>query len=171
MLKIFLPTKRGGRAPGAPPLGSAHEYWGIFPLTSHQPKYWGDVSPASPAGLTPVEKQFTIYVKCSCRSGRQADSVDTLVTSSSSSAVLQTRLTRTGDRLNWAHYDVCGTTSLRRRRCRCQPTTHCNKYHVTPQTCRRSFVSVVVSAQRCSIRHINTCRFRMVIIRYFGPAV
>ena len=27
---------------------------GIFPLTSPQPKYWGDVSPASPAGLTPV---------------------------------------------------------------------------------------------------------------------
>jgi len=26
----------------------------IFPLTSPQPKYWGDVSPASPAGLTPV---------------------------------------------------------------------------------------------------------------------
>ena len=27
---------------------------GIFPLTSPQPKYWGDVSPASPAGLTAV---------------------------------------------------------------------------------------------------------------------
>jgi len=27
---------------------------GIFPLTSPQPKYWGDVSPASPAALTPV---------------------------------------------------------------------------------------------------------------------
>ena len=28
---------------------------GIFPLTPPpQPKYWGDVSPASPAGLTPV---------------------------------------------------------------------------------------------------------------------
>jgi len=106
---------------------------GDIPVDVPPTKILGDVSPASPAGLTPVEKQFTIYVKCSCRSGRQADSVDTLVTGSSSCAVLQTRLTRTGDRLNWAHYDVCGTTSLRRRRCRCQPTAHCNKYHVTPQ--------------------------------------
>jgi len=118
------------------------------------------------------EKQFklTIYVKCSCRSGWQADSADTLVTGSRSSAVLHTRITRTGDRLNWAHYDVCGTTSLRRR-CRCQPTAHCNKYHVTPQTYRRSFVSVVSCAQRCGIRQTNTCRYRMVITRYFGLAV
>jgi len=32
---------------------------GIFPLTSPQPNYWGDVSPASPAGLTPVSATRT----------------------------------------------------------------------------------------------------------------
>ena len=30
---------------------------GIFPLTSPQPKYWGDVSPASPSGLMPVVRR------------------------------------------------------------------------------------------------------------------
>jgi len=41
---------------------------GIFPLTSPQPKYWGDVSPASPAGLTPVDPLYTTAAtKKSCR--------------------------------------------------------------------------------------------------------
>ena len=55
-----LPTLAWGWANGGQPILVCYIrkcviiLGGIFPLTSPQPKYWGDVSPASPAGLTPV---------------------------------------------------------------------------------------------------------------------